>query len=149
MFFWMLGCSIIYNKVAALENGIYRFTVLAVWNLYQRKQAKEKTQHFVKHEKAKKYRTAWKLYGNIHHLGYQPFLQVQSHVPPTERFAGVHLPGANSSMGNAILRNASQGEPVSVTQHSLSGTLNSTALTRYCSGRSMRMTEKNPRDTAR
>ena len=59
------------------------------------------------------------------------------------------LPGANSSIGNAILRNASQGELPSRGAHSLSGTLNSTAFTRYCSGRSIRITEKKPRDTAR
>lgn len=79
----------------------------------------------------------------------QPLSAWRDCIPQVPPRAAMLLPGANSSIGNAIRLNASQGELLSRGAHSLSGTLNSVALTRYCSGRSIRITEKKPRDTAR
>ena len=79
-----------------------------------------------------------------------PFISYLSCFLHGELFAFLDKPGGeNSFIGNSIARNTEQGSSLSTYSHSFSGTEYSVALIRYCSGRSILVTEKKPIDTAR
>lgn len=76
--------------------------------------------------------------------GQPHFLSLSLHISPD----GVAV-GENSAVGNAICLNKLHGSSTVGKTHSFSGTEYSTALIKYCAGRSMRTTEKNPSETSK